>query len=303
MDILSLIKTHYYFENAAWSREHEPIIETGTEKKKVYFWRDFNTLQWHINWRHRLYCDAFYVDRMLVTGSGQLFIPFESGGFLTCHDVLEERADLEGNEKSWGQFIGTVLNRSMVPAKGYSQLLSQNIEKTYQTFEYMHRWQPQINSAEYQMIKRCVPTVGERIRKMKSLLRQNELEYVPYTTAFLPVERGKWLSGKLFWEIGQSTPVIGYRTFSDFLKKWLMATNEKSFYNLVETVDKISPLNRHAHQLLADLYFPDEWQRMVDNLRFERQQILFEQFKTEWDATSRTTTFFYQFLKEQGYVL
>ncbi|MBM7644729.1 hypothetical protein JOD45_000936 [Scopulibacillus daqui] len=305
MDILSLIKSNYYFQYAEWSRDHKQIIETDLGKRKVYFWNDVNTLRWHINWRHRLNCDAFYVDRMLVTKSGQLFIPFEDGGFLTCHDVLEKRAELEGNERCWGQFIGAMLNRSLVPEARCLSLLKDKLNRTLDTFEYMNAMEPQMNAGEFQAIKHCIPKVWERIEIMKSLVRETKPAYIPLTTELLPLEKGRWLSGKLFWEIRQAAPILGYRSFCDFFNHWLAMTNQNSLISLIETVDEVSPLNRHANQLLAAFYYPDEWLRMFDAIRYQRQeiQVLYRQFANEWEMTSRTTAVFYQFLKEQGYVL
>ncbi|WKB36824.1 hypothetical protein QS257_08015 [Terrilactibacillus sp. S3-3] len=93
------------------------FIQTESGLKKVYLWGNEHLLNWHLLWRHRLLCDAFYLDRMYVTRTGK---PYAMIGKLavTCHDAIHEAAERKGNEAAWAAWIGELTAKSRYPSSG-----------------------------------------------------------------------------------------------------------------------------------------------------------------------------------------
>lgn len=293
-EITLFLRQQYGFGHLSIVSEKPLIIQTESGLKKIYLWGNEHLLNWHLQWRHRLLCDAFYLDRMYVTRTGK---PFAMIGkmAITCHDAIHEPAERKGNEAAWAAWLGELSAKSRYPSSGrQSDLLgaASQVEEAYLQLQK----RPAATDAG-SIAGKCFPAALERAKQAERLAgshRSRRLSVLAPDN--LHFSQGKWLLGKLFIELGQANPAVGYEPLAGFFGSWLEDSGKESLRSLLTYLKNGEYMDEATAELIrAELYYPREWLFLVQALPVlenGRTGEVVETFKKKWDRSSRTVTIF-----------
>ncbi|WP_347549406.1 hypothetical protein ABFG93_18045 [Pseudalkalibacillus hwajinpoensis] len=89
MDVEDVLAKEYGFWELTWLDGPHTFI-TDSRKKKLSYWRERDLLEYHLNFRDRLFLQsASLCNRMIRTLDGRPYSSFKDG-YLSVHDLIKE---------------------------------------------------------------------------------------------------------------------------------------------------------------------------------------------------------------------
>ncbi|MFD2618147.1 hypothetical protein [Terrilactibacillus laevilacticus] len=293
--ILALIQNSYGFKEIKPYRQSKFVISTDTGLKRIRIWPNEAFMKWHIEWRHRLFCDAFFMDRMYITQSGNEAVS-DGSYWITCHDEIEKEVDIKDVQHDYVKWIGQLLTKSVFSTNDHSNIKIKpslfNIEREYQKLTTLANQAPRL----IKLLTKSYPAVVSRSH-------QADLRITPYlpfdhvllTPPMTKLIKTKSVYGKLFVELGQEEPTIGYGAISNLIKHWYTKLSENQFHHFIHALVPYGLFEKEIFdKVTAEMYYPNEWIYAVESSNKinsqEKEERMIHFFKKQWDLTNEVLT-------------
>lgn len=280
------LQNNYAFREMSVVQETPLLVQTERGIKKIRFWDDERLLSEHLNWRRKLISDSFFLDRMYATVYGATSIRFDRY-MITCHDAPLDQAPIAGKETQWAGLVALLLKKSRgnLPPVAASQVSAQ----AAYFFSESERV-GMVSDTIGQLVRTCYPSVQSRAEIADRLRNQHRSG----SKAFILPEDFSFQSTRLlletlFFELGQSRPVSGYRQLAQFILLAALEQGEETVQKLLEALAPQFSLERETQDLLlAEWYEPGEWFRLfaAANAPIAAPEE-HDLFKKVWDAKTR----------------
>jgi hypothetical protein len=282
MGLINLLENEYELYGVRWKQEPH-IIMTDFGEKQLRYWKDESTLKWHVKWRDESSKGSGAVpDRMIRTRDGETAV-FDGKYWITLHDYAETLFGCEEVVR-WGQFIGQMLKAS----------IQGNYEKDFPVkqpvfdFNYCLDLAQKYQDGTFQILTASLGEAKKRLEFAEALNKKVQQAPVPILEKEISIANGKRIFHFLFYQGGDSKPVVGYMPIRNFLFEWLENNSPLSLKMLLTEIDRIFPLDGdQGLLLLAEITTPWELKdclSQLDNSSLEKMVEGMNMYQEIWDA-------------------
>ncbi|MGB8002109.1 MAG: hypothetical protein WCF60_18715 [Anaerobacillus sp.] len=272
MDVSDVLTNLYGYKFISWLDKPNTFL-TQVGKKKLSYWRERDLLEYHLNFRDRLFSEfGILCNRMIRTLDGFPYIQFEEG-YLTVHDYIEEQFSEDEYPEMKGYLLASLLGTgdltecpppynkgSVFPFRQTINALT-SIKKSH--------------SDSYSLLVSLIPEVKKRL----SDTDQEGLPPLPYLDHQL-----KGVMGQVFFEASDEPPQPAYKIIQRELVNWQHSMNRREvkccFGAFVNGVD--IEMNARVYQVLIA---PWEWRDCILSLQKNSNvDQTMARFSEKWEA-------------------
>ncbi|WP_377888285.1 hypothetical protein [Alkalihalobacillus sp. R86527] len=266
MNITAVLQHKYGFEELNWNHTNF-VIETNVGTKKVTYWRDRNLLEYHLNFRDRLFSKSgIMCNRMIRTRDGLPCVQIDQS-FVTIHDVIDSSSAIDDDPEFKGFLIASLLevskdfpyinqkDRDVFPYKASIESLTHLKDK---------------NQKYYSLLVRTIPKVKQRLtphKKMPPICYDgNELKVV---------------EGQYYYDLSDAPPQPAHQVIRRALGFERIEDTQACWGSLLNAISK-----ELADQVVSALISPWEWQECINRMHScEDEEEIYYRFEKEWEAT------------------
>ncbi|MCA0986238.1 hypothetical protein [Guptibacillus algicola] len=265
MDITMVLQYKYGFEDMKWN--HTNLIETHVGTKKVTYWRDRKLLEYHLNFRDRLFSKSgIMCNRMIRTRDGLPYVQIDQS-FITVHDVIDSSSAIDDDPQFKGFLIASLLD--------ISNELPYHNQKDRGVFPYKESIKAlnnlkQKNERYYSLLVRAIPKVKQRLTHEKTLSPTcyvgNELNVI---------------NGQYYYNLSEEPPESAHQVIRKALDFERVEDIQACWASLLNAISK-----GLAKQVKGALISPWEWKECIDHMQCCRdEEEIYHRFEKEWEAT------------------
>lgn len=272
MELLALIAEKYGFREVRWLREPD-VMMTIIGKRKLSYWRERDLLEYHLNFRDRLFSsEGILCNRMIRTLNQEPFIPLPQG-FLTVHDLVENEYALEQSPEMEGYLLSCLIRAG---SEEYSQTVFP-YRQTIKSLSAIKTLYPE----SYFLLIQLIPDIKKRLCYHKNLL---ELP-VPFSTSAI-----KEVMGQLYFESPDESPVSVCGQLQHQIYLWYKQKSESDFIRCFNVL--LSGVEEELkYPLIQTIVAPWEWWECVQSLQNKQDNVnqVMEAFVEKWEAMKEIT--------------
>ncbi|MDO6656039.1 hypothetical protein [Anaerobacillus sp. 1_MG-2023] len=268
MDLVAIIEEKYDLKDVQWL-EKPQLIMTHLGKRKLSYWRDRDLLEYHLNFRDRLFSQhGFLCNRMIRTNEGKRFIRIEND-YMTVHDHVEEAYPLENVPEMKGYLLATLLSTGDQKATLTSHFPYRKTLEDLSSLRLTHKEQ-------YLLLVNLIPEVKKRL----DFEICYSLPFIPFTHHVL-----KEVLGQIYFECSDEPPVSASKVILKEVHSWYALKNSPHFIKCFEALvngveDDMKP------RLIQVIFAPWEWQECIQALQSnmnDPDQVM-KEFIDKWEA-------------------
>ncbi|WP_270179473.1 hypothetical protein [Alkalihalobacillus sp. CinArs1] len=265
MDITTVVKKQYEFKDLHWNHK-ESAFHTHVGLKRVNYWRDRKLLEYHLNFRDRLFSKSgIMCNRMIRTRDGAPFVQL-GGSFITIHDVIES-TEIINDPEFLGFLIASLLEvGSEVPYYNEVDLGEFPYKEALKNLQQLkHK-----NQEVYSSLVRYIPKVKQR----KSSLLMNPTCYDGNAL--------KMVMGQYYYDLSNSLPKPAHQVIRRaLLTDSYTEEDRKACWASLHNAISGDLVDRVKLTLLA----PWEWTDCVREMQdCEDEEEVYNRYKKEWDT-------------------
>ncbi|WP_283153923.1 hypothetical protein [Guptibacillus hwajinpoensis] len=268
MDLVTIIEEKYDLKDVQWL-EKPQLIMTHLGKRKLSYWRDRDLLEYHLNFRDRLFSQhGFLCNRMIRTSEGKGFIRIEND-YMTVHDHVEEAYPLDIVPEMKGYLLATLLSTGDQKATLTSHF---PYRKTLEDLSFIRL----THKEQYLLLVNLIPEVKKRLNFEVCY----SLPFIPFTYYVL-----KEVLGQIYFESSDEPPVSASKVIMKEVHSWYTLKNSNHFVKCFEAlVNGVE--DDMKHRLIQAIFAPWEWQECIQALQSnmnDPDQVM-KEFIDKWEA-------------------
>ncbi|WP_226656494.1 hypothetical protein [Pseudalkalibacillus hwajinpoensis] len=275
MNLLTLIAEKYGFKELRWVQTPD-VIMTHVGKRKVSYWRERDLLEYHLNFRDRLFFNSgIMCNRMIRTLNQEAFIPIDSG-FLTVHDFVEDEFAYELFPEMVGYLLSSLI-RCGIEQDDSHTLSPFPYRETVKALSAVKTLDPE----SYFLLISLIPDVKKRLCYHKDILNG----MIPFSSHSL-----KEVMGQLYFECSDEAPVSMCKVLSNEVHLWYERKKRSDFNHYFNAL--LSEVDRELRSaLIQTVIAPWEWQTCIQSLQNEGSNVdrVMKEFVEKWEAMKEIT--------------
>lgn len=267
MNITRILTEEYGLQNINWNHNN-PVIETSVGRKRVTYWRDRKLLEYHLNFRDRLFSKSgILCNRMIRTRHGQSYVHTDNF-LLTLHDAIDLPFQKEDDPEFKGFLLASLLEVGNELAYANHEASLFPYKETIKALQNVR----QRNHRYFSMLVTLIPEVKKRLTSARSiaptLFEGNEMKEV---------------MGQFYYDLSDSPPQPAYHLARQALNGFEKADDLQACWSSL-----LSALPDHLHeQVRSLLILPWEWRGCIMAMQLSNEDDVYYRFEKEWEATVR----------------
>ncbi|WP_273850955.1 hypothetical protein [Guptibacillus spartinae] len=267
MDLLTLIEEKYGLRELRWVRRPE-VMMTHVGKRKVSYWRERDLLEYHLNFRDRLFfTSGILCNRMIRTLKQEAFIPIDQG-YLTVHDFVEDDFSLELYPEMEGYLLSSIV-RCGIGRHDYTHFPYRETVKSLLAIKSRY-------PDSYLLLISLIPDVKKRLCYHNDILNGT----IPFSSYSL-----KEMMGQLYFECSDEAPRSVCEVLSTEVYTWYRRKKRDDFNHCFKAL--LSEIDRECRSaFVQSIVAPWEWKTCIQALQNEGSNVdrLMKEFIEKWDA-------------------
>ncbi|MCA0992539.1 hypothetical protein [Pseudalkalibacillus hwajinpoensis] len=275
MDVLVIIAEKYGFKEVSWVRKPE-VIMTHLGKRKLSYWRERDLLEYHLNFRDRLFSKyGILCNRMIRTIDHEAFIPIHQG-YVSVHDSVEEEFAFEHFPEMEGYLLSSLIDVS-VDVNNYDGLATFPYRETLEALRPIKTLYPQ----PYLLLVRLIPEVKKRLSYNKSISHLS----IPISNHSI-----KEVMGQFYFEISDEEPVPVYEVLPKAMYVWYEKKGQEEFKQCFNALFKEID-SETSHVLIQTIIAPWDWWSCIQSLQYKGVNVnqVMEEFVEKWETMRKIT--------------
>ncbi|WP_273832625.1 hypothetical protein [Guptibacillus sedimenti] len=275
MDLLVFIAEKYGFKEVSWVRKPE-VIMTHLGKRKLSYWRERDLLEYHLNFRDRLFSKCgILCNRMIRTIDQEAFIPIPQG-YLSVHDSVEEEFAFELFPEMEGYLLSSLIGVS-VDVNNYDGFATFPYRETLEALSTIKALYPE----PYLLLVRLIPEVKKRLSHNKSISQLS----IPISNHSI-----KEVMGQFYFESSDEGPVPVYEVLPKAIHVWYEKKSQDEFKQCFKAL--LDGVDRETSNLLIQtIIAPWDWWSCIQSLQYENVNVnqVMEEFVEKWETMRKIT--------------
>ncbi|MCA0171688.1 hypothetical protein [Bacillus sp. RAR_GA_16] len=276
MDLLTLIAEKYGFRELRWVRQPE-VIMTHVGKRKVSYWRERDLLEYHLNFRDRLFfTSGFLCNRMIRTLNQEAFIPIHHG-FLTVHDFVEDEFSYEQSPEMEGCLLSSLVRCGIGIEQNDYAFSPFPYRDTIKSLFAIKSLYPE----SYLLLISLIPDVKKRLCYHKDIVNG----MIPFSSHSI-----KEVMGQLYFESSNEAPISVSEALSDEVYLWYERKTRADFTHCFKAL--LSEVDQELRStLIQTIVAPWEWLTCIQSLQYEGSKVdrVMKEFVEKWEAMKEIT--------------
>ena len=274
MDLLELIAEKYGFKEISWVRKPE-VIMTHLGRRKLSYWRERELLEFHLNFRDRLFSKfGILCNRMIRTLDQQAFIPIHQG-YLSVHDSVEDELPFDQFPEMEGYLLSSLIDVSL-DVNSYHGFSTFPYRETIKALYKVKTLYPE----PYLLLISLIPEVKKRLCPNKSISQLS----IPLNHSI------KEVMGQFYFESSDEKPVPVNEVLPKAVHGWYENKGQTEFKQCFKAL--FNEVDRETSSLLIQtIVAPWDWLACIRSLQYEGVNVnqVMKEFVEKWEAMKEIT--------------